>query len=73
VLIGRSPECTLVLNDDYASSRHLRLSPHDGQWVAEDLGSTNGTFIGRTRLTAPTPVEVGTQLRIGRTVLELRR
>jgi pSer/pThr/pTyr-binding forkhead associated (FHA) protein len=73
VLIGRSPECTLVLNDDYASSRHLRLSPQDGQWVAEDLGSTNGTFIGRTRLTAPTPVEVGTQLRIGRTVLELRR
>jgi len=73
VLIGRSPECTLVLNDDYASSRHLRLSPRDGQWVAEDLGSTNGTFIGRTRLTGPTPVEVGTQLRIGRTVLELRR
>jgi pSer/pThr/pTyr-binding forkhead associated (FHA) protein len=73
VLIGRSPECTLVLTDDYSSGRHARLSPREGRWVVEDLGSTNGTFIGRTQLTSPTPVEPGTQLRIGRTVLELRR
>ena len=73
VLIGRSPECTLVLNDDYSSGRHARLFPSDGRWMVEDLGSTNGTFIGRSQLTAPTPVEPGTQLRIGRTVLELRR
>jgi pSer/pThr/pTyr-binding forkhead associated (FHA) protein len=73
VLIGRSPECTLVLDDDYSSGRHARLFSSDGRWMIEDLGSTNGTFIGRTQLTAPTPVEPGTQLRIGRTVLELRR
>ena len=73
VLVGRSPECTLVLTDDYSSSRHARLFPHDGGWMVEDLGSTNGTFIGKDQLTAPTRVEPGTQLRIGRTVLELRR
>ena len=73
VLVGRSAECTLVLTDDYSSGRHCRIYPQDGRWFVEDLGSTNGTFIGRTRLTAPTPVEPGTQLRIGRTVLELRR
>ena len=73
VLIGRSPECTLVLTDDYSSGRHARLFSSDGRWMVEDLGSTNGTFIGRNQLTAPTPVEPGTQLRIGRTVLELRR
>lgn len=73
VLIGRSPECTLVLTDDYSSGRHARLFPREGRWVVEDLGSTNGTFIGRNQLTTPTPVEPGTQLRIGRTVLELRK
>ena len=75
VLIGRNPECALVLDDDYASGRHCRISPdptHRDGWVVEDLGSTNGTFIGRERLTASRPVEIGTTLRIGKTVLELR-
>lgn len=73
VLIGRAPECTLVLTDEYASGRHARLFPQDGRWWVEDLGSTNGTRLGRSPVTAPTPVEPGQQLRIGRTVLELRR
>ena len=42
-------------------------------WYVEDLGSTNGTFLGSSRLTDPTLVEVGATLRIGKTVLELRR
>jgi pSer/pThr/pTyr-binding forkhead associated (FHA) protein len=41
--------------------------------MVEDLGSTNGTFLGRTRVQAPTPVSPGSPVRIGRTVLELRR
>ena len=75
VLVGRNPECALVLDDDYASGRHCRIyrdpSGRDG-WVVEDLGSTNGTFIGRDRLAGSRPVEIGTTLRIGKTVLELR-
>ena len=73
VLIGRAPECTLVLDDDFASARHARLYPQDGGWIAEDLGSTNGTFLGGTRLTEPTRIEAGAPVRVGRTVLELRR
>jgi pSer/pThr/pTyr-binding forkhead associated (FHA) protein len=73
ILIGRAPECTLVLEDDYASGRHARFSLQNGIWVVEDLGSTNGTYLGRTRLEAPTVVEPGVPVRIGRTVLELRR
>jgi hypothetical protein len=72
VLIGRNPECALVLDDDYASGRHCRIYPSGVQWYVEDLGSTNGTFMGRDKLTAPRPVEVGSSLRIGKTVLELR-
>jgi hypothetical protein len=73
ILIGRAPECTLVLDDDFASARHARLSPQGGEWIVEDLGSTNGTFYGSTRLADPTRVEAGVPVRVGRTVLELRR
>jgi pSer/pThr/pTyr-binding forkhead associated (FHA) protein len=75
ILIGRNPECALVLDDDYASGRHCRISQDPAapdRWVVEDLGSTNGTFIGRDKLTSPQPVEIGTTLRIGKTVLEFR-
>jgi pSer/pThr/pTyr-binding forkhead associated (FHA) protein len=73
VTIGRAPESTLVLTDDYASSHHARLLPRDGQWYVEDLGSTNGTYLDKTKVTGPTPVPPGTKVRIGKTVLELRR
>ena len=73
ILIGRAPECTLVLEDDFASGRHARFSLQSGVWILEDLGSTNGTFLGRSKVEAPTAVDPGTPVRIGRTVLELRR
>lgn len=72
-LIGRTPECALVLDDDYASGRHARIFQDDGQWYVEDLGSTNGTWLDDRRLGGePQPVREGSVLRIGRTVLELR-
>src|SRR5690606_24093971 len=73
ILIGRAPSCTLVLDDDYSSSRHARIFPQDGEWYVEDLGSTNGTFVGRDRVTEPTPVRPGTQVRVGQSTLELQR
>lgn len=73
VLIGRNPESTLVLDDDYASGRHARIYPESGEWYLEDLGSTNGTFVANERIARPLKLDVGTTLRIGTTVLELRR
>lgn len=73
ITIGRAPDSTLVINDDYASSRHARLYPSEGAWVIEDLGSTNGTWIDRTRITSPTVLAPGAPLRIGRTTLVLER
>jgi hypothetical protein len=73
ITIGRANDATLVLDDDYASTRHARLFPQDGQWIVEDLGSTNGTYLDRQKVTQPTPVPVGVPIRIGKTVLELRR
>jgi pSer/pThr/pTyr-binding forkhead associated (FHA) protein len=72
VLIGRANDSTLVLTDDYVSTRHARISLQDGLWVVEDLGSTNGTYLGSRKLDGAVPLEVGVPLRIGKTVLELR-
>ena len=73
ITIGRANDATLVLNDDCASTRHARLFPQDGQWIDEDLGSTNGTYLDRQKVTQPTPVPPGVPIRIGQTVLELRK
>jgi len=72
ILIGRAEDSTLVLDDDYASSRHARLTQQGQEYFLEDLGSTNGTYLDRARVTTPTPVPVGIPIRIGRTVIELR-
>ena len=72
ILIGRNPECALVLDDDFSSGRHARLFQQAGQWWVEDLGSTNGTFLGEGKLATTEPVGIGSVLRIGRTVLELQ-
>ena len=73
ITIGRANDATLVLTDDYASTRHARLFPQDGQWIVEDLGSTNGTYLDRQKVTQPVAVPGGVPIRIGKTVLELRR
>ena len=72
ITIGRAEDSTLVITDDYASARHARLVPRAGQWFVEDLGSTNGTYLDRAKVTGPTPVPLGVPIRIGRNYLELR-
>jgi hypothetical protein len=72
ILLGRANDSTVVLTDDYASTRHARLSLQDGIWIVEDLGSTNGTYLGSRKLEGPMPMQPGVPLRIGKTVLELR-
>jgi pSer/pThr/pTyr-binding forkhead associated (FHA) protein len=73
ITIGRAEDSTITLSDDYVSTHHARLVPSGEAWVVEDLGSTNGTYVERRRISAPTPVQPGTQIRVGKTVLELRR
>jgi hypothetical protein len=72
ILIGRADDSTLKLDDDYASTRHARISQQGEEWYVEDLGSTNGTYLERAKVTAPTRVPLGVPVRIGKTVIELR-
>jgi pSer/pThr/pTyr-binding forkhead associated (FHA) protein len=73
ILIGRGNDAAIRLDDDYVSTRHARIAASGDQWFVEDLGSTNGTYIGSARITQPTTLPLGTQVRIGKTVLELRK
>jgi pSer/pThr/pTyr-binding forkhead associated (FHA) protein len=73
ILIGRGSDAAIRLDDDYVSTRHARIAASGDQWYVEDLGSTNGTYIGTVRITQPTTITLGTQVRIGKTILELRK
>jgi pSer/pThr/pTyr-binding forkhead associated (FHA) protein len=72
ITVGRAEDSTLVIADDFASSRHARFSPRGEQWLVEDLGSTNGTYLDRDKVTGPTLVPNGVPVRIGKTTVELR-
>jgi len=73
ILIGRGNDAAIRLDDDYVSTRHARIASSGDQWFVEDLGSTNGTYIGSHRLTQPTTLQLGSTVRIGKTTLELRK
>ena len=62
-----------MLQDDYVSSRHARFFAQDGRWYVEDLGSTNGTQVGGNRISNQVPLHVGTTVRLGKTLLEVRK
>ena len=76
IIIGRGGDAAIQLDDDYVSTRHARIaaSPQDPtQWFVEDLGSTNGTYLGSVRIHQPTSIALGSRIRIGKTILELRK
>ena len=71
--IGRAPECELRVDDTYASQQHARLFAKNNSWFVEDLGSTNGTFVNDQKLAAPAMLQPGDKVRVGQTIMELRR
>ena len=73
VLIGRSSDCQLLLDDDYVSTRHARISRAGAGYQVEDLGSTNGTYVNNERVTVPTAFGIGDTLRIGRTLMSVEK
>jgi hypothetical protein len=73
LVIGRGEKCHLVLDDTYVSQVHARIFAKDDTFMLEDLGSTNGTYLNRRRITGPTELRKGDQVKIGKTVMELRR
>jgi len=71
VTVGRAAGCQVTIDDTYASQLHARVFQREGQVYVEDLGSTNGTYLNRRKVTGPMVVQRGDKLQIGNTVLEL--
>jgi pSer/pThr/pTyr-binding forkhead associated (FHA) protein len=71
--VGRAAGCQVALEDNYVSQLHARVFARDGTIWVEDLGSTNGTYLNEQRVSAPLAVRRGDQLKVGSTVLELKR
>jgi pSer/pThr/pTyr-binding forkhead associated (FHA) protein len=71
VIVGRGA-VDIVIDDPFASDRHLRLDLNAGRLVVEDLGSTNGTLVNDTVIHVPTIIGRGDSVRVGTTTLELK-
>jgi len=71
VIVGRSSDAGIAVPDRSMSRRHARVFREGGEWLVEDLGSRNGTLLNGRRITEPTPVGIGTVLRIGSTTVNV--
>ncbi len=70
--VGRAGGCQVALGEDtYVSQLHARVFRREGQFYVEDLGSTNGTYVNRKKVTAPIAIRKGDRLQVGKTVMEL--
>ena len=71
VIIGRSSDAEIAVPDRSMSRRHARIFCEAGEWLVEDLGSRNGTLLSGRRIETPTPISIGTVLRIGSTTINV--
>jgi hypothetical protein len=71
--VGRAAGCGVRVDDAYTSNIHARLFRRDGSLWAEDLGSTNGTWLNGERLDGTTRLSRGDVLQVGATVFEVTR
>lgn len=72
ILIGRDPACDFPINDDTISLRHAKISFHHKQWWAEDLDSTNGSYINEILIEEPVVLTNSDHLRLGRKILSIK-
>jgi pSer/pThr/pTyr-binding forkhead associated (FHA) protein len=73
LIIGRADKCHIVMDDTYVSQVHARIFSKGDTYMVEDLGSTNGTYLNRRRITSPSELQRGDRVKIGKTVMEARR
>lgn len=74
VTVGRAGGCGVLLADDtFVSQLHARVFRRDGDLFVEDLGSTNGTYLNKKKVTAPVPIRKGDKIQFGRTTMEVKK
>jgi hypothetical protein len=70
--IGRSEDSDLIVDDEFASTYHAKLVLLNGEWMLQDLNSTNGTYLDGVKVTTPTNLKLKSTVRVGKTSFELR-
>lgn len=70
--IGRSEDSDLIVDDEFASTFHAKLVLLNGEWMLQDLNSTNGTYLDGVKVTVPTSLKPKATVRVGKTSFELR-
>lgn len=72
LVLGRSADADIVVDDPYASDIHARVGLTNGEVMVHDLGSTNGTYVNGRRVTTAVRVGKGDAIQVGKTILEVR-
>jgi pSer/pThr/pTyr-binding forkhead associated (FHA) protein len=72
IFVGRAPSCELIVTDEFASSQHAKVVHIGGDWVIQDLDSTNGTYVDGARIQTPEVLRMNIPVRVGKTTFELR-
>ncbi len=72
VVVGRSAQADVLLDDPYASEFHMRFTAEGDRLVLHDLGSTNGTYVNGRRVAATVTLNKGDAVQVGKTVMEVR-
>jgi pSer/pThr/pTyr-binding forkhead associated (FHA) protein len=75
VVLGRLPECEVVLTDPNVSRRHaqVRRGETDDSYVVADMGSTNGTKLNGAVISGPQRLRDGDQITLGATAIRFER
>ena len=68
-IIGREPGVDIILEDEESSRRHAEISWQVGRFIITDIGSTNGTFVNDTKITAPHMLRPDDRIMVGKTML----
>src|SRR5688572_12330818 len=70
-MLGRDPSVDIVLNSPGISRQHARVTLQGYQYLIEDLGSSNGTFVNGQQIATPTPLRPNDQVALGSTLILL--
>lgn len=75
IIIGRNAGCDIVITDSFVSHRHARIMVVNNQYVLEDMGSANGTFLNGQQLPGrgKSYLQVGDSISIGTVTFEFAR
>lgn len=73
IVIGRSPDADVTLNDDKVSRLHCGIRKVEQSFIIKDLGSRNGTYVNGAPITVPSALTPGDTIRIGTTLFNVEK